>query len=211
MELIEFKKRWNQREIGGSMEKHIDFEDAVKYITCREINADSIKMAQKINAHILECKQCRKMYNTILEFYNLGRNNSFDRDLFDSVKNLRMLIKFKIDEKINILIDHVADSLYYYDYPVLIGTRGTDSDNCKSHNVVVDENNSLNIVKIDDEFCIIDIDKDECEINTPIILITNNNGTIIFSGIMIEQDEVFRIKVPLRQSEYNVYIVTKGI
>lgn len=207
MELIEFKERWNQREIGGSMEKHIDFEDAVEYITCREINADSIKLAQKINAHILECKQCRKMYNTILEFYDLACNNSCDRNLFDSVKNIRMLIKFKIDEKINILIDHMAESLYRYDYPILIGARGADADNCKSHNVVVDENNGLNIVSIADEFCIIDVDKDECGINIPTILVTNNDGNIIFSGVMTEQDEVFRIKVPLKQSEYNVYIL----
>ena len=210
MQLIEFKKRWNQIDVGGSMEKHIDFEEIVEYLTCRELTTDSVKMAQKINAHILECNQCRKMYNAIHDFYDLAFNNSLDTNLFNPVDNIKLLIKFKIENKINLMLDRLANGIYRYDYPIYVGLRDTNSDNKKSHAMVVDEENSLNVVKVDDESCIIEVDKEEWGTDTPVIFVTNNNGEIVFSGIMSEREEVFYISVPVMQTEYNVFIATEG-
>lgn len=210
MVLIGYKKRWSLKRVGDRMHKHIDFEEFVDYLNCRELSETSVKFAHKINSHILQCKECMRMYNAILAFYDVAFNHSLDSGLFNSIENFKMLIKFKIEQNVNIVLDYVANMVYQYNYPMFIGTRGTDFSQGIDHSTVVDEDNGLNTVSIDNNICKIEIDKDDCGCIAPVIFIKDKKDEIVYAGVMKEKDDVFYITIPVSSQEYSVYISTEG-
>lgn len=53
------------------MDKHIEFDDTVDYVNCRELSKNVI-LTQQVNSHILKCDECKRVYNAILAFYDFA-------------------------------------------------------------------------------------------------------------------------------------------
>jgi hypothetical protein len=192
------------------MSKHIDFDEFVDFFNCRELTETSVSLAQKINAHILQCEECKRMYNATRAFYDVAFNDSLDSDLFNPIENIRLLIKFKVKENVKIMIDHMSNMLYRYDYPIPLGAREIDAAHNIDFSTVIDEDNGLNTVRIDNNMCKIEIDKEDWGNVAPIIFVKDITDEIVFSGVMEEDEDVYYINIPITAEGYSVYVSAEG-
>lgn len=210
MEQIVFKKNWKQGKVGDGMDRHLEFEEIVSYIKCRDLSDESVRLAQRINPHILQCKECKRMYDAILEFYEVAFNDSLDTNFFDNVENIKTLVKFKVEEKVNIVLDYMTNMLYRYEYPMALGARGDSKEASKLRSEIVDEDNGLNTIVINNGMCEVSIDREDCGNMAPIILVMNKDGELVFSGVMKENEDVFYASMPLVSDEYRVFVSIEG-
>lgn len=210
MELTVYKKKWKPRRVGDNMDRHLDFDDIVDYINCRELSEKTIILAQQVNSHILKCDECRRMYNATLAFYDFAFDNSLGENLFGSFENIKMLVKFKVSEKINIILDRLSKMVYQYDYPIPVGARAIGSSQNATCNKLVDEDNGLNTIVINNDMCKIEIDKEDWGETAPIVFVKDAKDQVIFSGVMNTDTDVYFVNVPVKPEEYAVYIASEG-
>lgn len=192
------------------MSRHLEFEEIVSYIKCRDLSDENVRLAQRINSHILQCEECKRMYDATLGFYDVVFNDSLDTNLFDNVENIKTLVKFKVEEKVNIVLDYMTNMLYKYEYPVALGVRGDGKEASKLRSEVVDEDNALNSIVLNNGLCEVSIDKEDCGDMAPILFVINKDGELVFSGVMKENEDVFYASMPLVSDEYRVYVSIEG-
>lgn len=193
------------------MGKHIEFDDMVKYINCSRLDADSIKLAQRVNSHLLVCDECKKQFDILNRFQEAVYGAVDVEEYFKESKNWKTLITFEIEKNVRLIVDRVKQSLYYYDYPIPVGVRGDGQAEKSNVSVVVDEENSLNTIKIVDNECIIELDCDEWGEKSPVICIADDEGKIICIEEMNKCGDIYFFRKVLSNAKYKVYIEPKGM
>ncbi len=64
--------------------KHLTVDEMIDFVSLSRLDAESLALASKVNAHLADCGECRKKitaFQTVYdEFVRIGRKKNLDRN-----------------------------------------------------------------------------------------------------------------------------------
>ena len=183
------------------MGEHLEFDDIVDFIYADKLDEHTELLAQKVYSHITQCDDCRKVYMTVYELYELGFEEGMVR-VEDKIKekmtmslSTYLLLKIKAGGKL--LLDKlkcIGENKYYFSYPVELATR--DSSGCiQAGDVLIDDENDYNQISFKDGKLSIRLDAEDFKGNAPELMVKLAGGEILFFGEMQSDGKYYTAEV----------------
>ncbi len=57
--------------------KHLSIDEAIAFVSMKEINASTLELAAKVNGHIRECSQCLDSIRSLQKLYDEFEKRNF--------------------------------------------------------------------------------------------------------------------------------------
>ena len=192
--------------------EHLTFDEIVKAVFADENTPDNMRLIARMNAHVIQCKECNKVYNAVYDIYELGfeqglevveqrlkeaessfsqRNVLTDQDLLSSiVLSIKKGTKLVLDSiKNNIGID------YFFSYPMALATRGGNQK--METNKLIDDENLDNQIVLNDGKLSLYLCREDFSVRgiNSLYMECREGNRILFSGPMEVYENTFQKSV----------------
>lgn len=181
--------------------EHLELDDIIEYIYADTMDSSTALLAQRVNAHIMRCDKCKRIYNLVNSLYDYT-HESGTGDIKELWKNL---VTFKVEEGARLVLNYLSNNLLNYYYPMVLGARGTNTS-VEDTSMIVDEDNELNSIRIDSGIMEFSIDADEYENDVSMVAVVDEEGNIqcIEQLELVEHCYVARLNID--NGTYTIFI-----
>ena len=185
------------------MEEHLYFDEIVDYIYCDTLTLQMAVLAQKVNAHILRCDECKRLYGLIRKLHSMINKRSNIECINNSWKEL---VTFQMEDKVKLVVDYIKKSFYYFDYPMDMANRGNNDGRGRNQSVLVDEDDSRNVIRCDNGNIDVFLNADEWGQKPLFLGLVDVEGRILQIEKMELKDNVYMAKLLVEDGTYSILI-----
>lgn len=201
------------------MGKHIDFDDIVKVIYSDTIDEEMNILMAKVNAHIIQCQECRRVYDTILAIHDevdaislrmttadrvrlkviraligleryMPETSAKIKDWIDNFKHFSLQFSVRVKSRSELYIGSNPEGADFL-HPVAIGYRANKEKEANK-TILIDDENELNQIKVDTSGKLtIQIDRELCEAGKLILLLNDETESSYIETLkLLNEDAV---------------------
>lgn len=185
------------------MKEHLELDDIVKYVYVDTLDSSMVIFAQRINSHIMKCDKCKRLYDIVNSLYDLTHQRNSRSLSINSV--WKSLVTLKVEEGARLVVDYLGKNLFNYYYPIVMGSRG-ENNLSEIHNIIVDEENEYNTVRIDEGVLELKIDAEEIEGELSMVALVDEEGNIQHVEQLELVENCYVGKINIDNGLYTIYI-----
>ncbi len=192
-----------------TMTNHVSFDEITDVIYMERITPESIKLVHKVHSHVLMCRECKEIYDTVLTIRETQETDGKPaiHDMIHAAARIEIMVQNGYMLRLKKL-ENILSSVYYnFEHPMALSAR--DSMSKEDESRLVDEENDYNRIELQHNNLVISLDACDWENNTPRVLILDRSNNICFFADMELRDDRFYAELPIVENEE--YKITIGL